>query len=165
MLEAGEDPLFVARRMVRFASEDVGNADPQALMLTVAAKDAVDFIGMPEGELALAQAVIYLATAPKSNAVYKAYRGAAKDVASKGSAPVPMHIRNAPTRLMDELGYGKDYRYPHDDPDGIVEGDYLPDAVRGARYYEPTERGYEATIKVRLEKWRKILEARRGKQV
>jgi putative ATPase len=163
MLEAGEDPLYVARRMVRFASEDVGNADPQALTVAVAAKDAVDFIGMPEGELALAQAAIYLATAPKSNSVYTAYQGAKKDVAEKGTQPVPLQIRNAPTSLMADLGYGKGYRYPHEDPDGIVERDYLPEALRGARYYRPTDRGYEATIKARLDKWRSVLESRKGK--
>jgi putative ATPase len=161
MLEAGEDPLYVARRMVRFASEDVGNADPQALVVAVAAKDAVDFIGMPEGDLALAQAAIYLATAPKSNAVYAAYSNAVKDVVSEGSLPVPMHIRNAPTRLMEQLGYGKDYAYPHDDSEGIVDADYLPDSLKGTHYYLPTGRGYEATVKARLEKWRKVLEAKR----
>ncbi len=164
MLEAGEDPLFIARRMVRFASEDIGNADPQALMVAVAAKDAVDFIGMPEGDLALAQAAIYLATAPKSNSVYRAYRKAKDDVISKGAPPVPFHIRNAPTRLMTELGFGKGYQYPHDDPEAIVEADYLPDALRGTKYYEPADRGYEATIKARLDKWRQILAARKGKK-
>jgi len=163
MLEAGEDPLYVARRMIRFASEDIGNADPEALSVAVAAKDAVNFVGMPEGDLALAQAVIYLATAPKSNAVYTAYLKAKGDVAAKGTPPVPLHIRNAPTPLMEELGYGKGYKYPHDHPDGIVERDYLPEALRDARYYEPTDRGYEATIRERLEKWRKALEARKGK--
>ena len=164
MLEAGEDPLFIARRMVRFASEDIGNADPQALMVAVAAKDAVDFIGMPEGDLALAQAAIYLATAPKSNSVYRAYRKAKDDVISKGAPPVPFHMRNAPTRLMTELGFGKGYQYPHDDPEAIVEADYLPDALRGTKYYEPADRGYEATIKARLDKWRQILAARKGKK-
>jgi len=163
MLEAGEDPLFVARRMIRFASEDIGNADPAALSIAVAAKEAVNFIGMPEGDLALAQAVIYLATAPKSNAVYAAYLKAKADVAEKGTPPVPMHIRNAPTPLMDQLGYGKGYKYPHDHPDAIVERDYLPESLRDARYYEPTDRGFEATIRERLERWRKLLEARKGK--
>jgi putative ATPase len=163
MLEAGEEPLYVARRMVRFASEDVGIADPQALLVTVAAKDAVDFMGMPEGDLALAEAAVYLATAPKSNAVYNAYLRARED-AAKGAMPVPLHIRNAPTRLMGELGYGKGYRYPHDDADGIVERNYLPDSLGSPRYYQPTGRGFEATIKARLEKWRALLEARRGKQ-
>lgn len=164
MLEAGEDPLYVARRLVRFASEDIGNADPQALVVALAAKDAVDFIGMPECNTALAQAVTYLATAPKSNAVYLAYGRAKEDVASKGTPPVPLHIRNAPTRLMAEQGFGKGYKYPHDHGDALVEQGYLPDALRARRYYEPTERGYEAKIKARLDRWRKILARRRGKQ-
>jgi len=163
MLEAGEDPLYLARRMVRFASEDIGNADPQALVVAVAARDAYDFLGAPEGHLALAQAAVYLATAPKSNAIYKAHLRARQDANEKGTLAVPLHIRNAPTHLMETLGYGKGYRYPHEDPEGIVEGDYLPDALRGARYYEPTDRGYEAKVKERLEKWRRILEARRRK--
>jgi putative ATPase len=163
MLEAGEDPLYVARRMVRFASEDIGNADPQALMVAVAAKDAVDFIGMPEADLALAQAAIYLATAPKSNSVYTAYGKAKEDVTSDRTPPVPMHIRNAPTRLMNELGFGKGYRYAHDHEGGLTEQDYLPLALKGRKYYEPTDRGYEATIKSRLDKWRKILLERKRK--
>jgi putative ATPase len=164
MLEAGEDPLYVARRMVRFASEDIGNADPQALVVAVAAKEAVSFIGMPEADLALAQTAIYLATAPKSNSVYIAYGKAKQDVMSNRTPPVPMHIRNAPTRMMDELGFGKGYEYPHDHADGLVEQDYLPLAMRGTKYYEPTRRGYEATIKARLDKWRKMLSERREKQ-
>jgi putative ATPase len=164
MLEAGENPLYIARRLVRFASEDIGNADPQALVVAVAAKDAVDFIGMPEGDTALAQAVIYLATAPKSNAVYLAYGRAKEDVASRATPPVPLHIRNAPTRLMAEQGFGKGYKYPHDHPDALAEQDYLPGDLKERRYYEPTERGYEAKIKSRLEKWRKILAERRGRK-
>jgi putative ATPase len=164
MLEAGEEPLYVARRMVRFASEDIGNADPQALVIALAAKDAVDFIGMPEGDLALAQAAIYLATAPKSNSTYRAYQKVKADVVSKGTPPVPLSIRNAPTRLMSDLGYGKGYAYPHDDPEAIADAVYLPDDLRGNIYYEPTDRGFEATIKARLEKWRKLLAARRGNQ-
>jgi putative ATPase len=164
MLEAGEDPIYIARRLVRFASEDVGIADPQALVIAVAAKDAVHFIGMPEGDLALAQAAIYLATAPKSNSVYTAYRKAKDDVHSNRTPPVPLHIRNAPTRLMAELGFGEGYRYPHDDPEGLARQDYLPEAMKRRRYYEPTSRGYEAKVKARLEKWRKILAERRGKQ-
>ncbi|HVP57550.1 MAG TPA: replication-associated recombination protein A [bacterium] len=162
MLEAGEEPLYVARRMVRFASEDIGVADPQALVVALAAKDAVDFIGMPEGDLALAEAAIYLATAPKSNSAYRAYQKVKADVASKGTLPVPLHIRNAPTRLMADLGYGKGYVYPHDDPEALADAAYLPDSLSGTVYYEPTDRGFEATIKARLEKWRKILAARRG---
>jgi len=156
MLEAGEDPLYVARRMVRFASEDIGNADPRALQITVAAKETVDFIGMPEGELALAQAAIYLACAPKSNAVYKAYLSAKKDVEEKGSIPVPLHIRNPVTKLMEESGYGKDYKYPHKYDNAVVKQDYLPDELRGKEYYHPTERGFEAEIKKRLETWKEI---------
>lgn len=164
MLEAGEDPLYVARRMIRFASEDIGNADPRALVIAVAAKDAVHFIGMPEGELALAQAAIYLATAPKSNAVYTAYGKAKDDVNSEETPEVPLHIRNAPTSLMKEMGFGQGYEYPHDDPDGVVDQEYTAGKVRGRRYYEPTNRGYEATIKKRLDKWRAILESRRSKK-
>jgi putative ATPase len=163
MLEAGEDPLYVARRMVRFASEDIGNADPQALMVAVAAKDAVDFIGMPEADLALAQAAIYLATAPKSNSVYTAYGKAKEDVASNRTPPVPMQIRNAPTRLMKELDFGKGYQYPHDHEAALTDQDYLPLALKGRKYYEPTDRGYEATIKSRLDKWRKLLLERKRK--
>jgi putative ATPase len=164
MLEAGEDPLYIARRMIRFASEDIGNADPQALVVAVAAKDAVHFIGMPEGDLALAQAAVYLATAPKSNAVYTAYSRARDDVNSKETPPVPFHIRNAPTRLMKEMGFGEGYEYPHEHPEGLVDQEYLAGKVRDRRYYEPTNRGYEATIKKRLDKWRAILEARRRKR-
>ncbi len=163
MLEAGEDPLYVARRMVRFASEDIGNADPNALVVAIAAKGAVEFIGMPEGDLALAQAAVYLATAPKSNAIYKAYEKAKHDVLSRTAPPVPLHIRNAPTRLMKELGFGKEYKYPHGYEDALVEQDYLPAALRGRIYYEPTNRGYEAKIKARLERWRAILNERRRK--
>jgi putative ATPase len=163
MLEAGEDPLYVARRLVRFASEDIGNADPQALTVAVAAKDAVAFIGMPEGDLALAQAAVYLATAPKSNSIYTAYQKAKEDVRSDSTPPVPLHVRNAPTRLMSELGFGEGYKYPHDFDDGLAEQDYLPLAMKGRQYYRPTARGYEATIKTRLEKWRKLLSERKKK--
>ncbi len=156
MLDAGEDPLYIARRMVRFASEDVGNADPQALSVALAAMQAFDFIGLPEGELALAQAAIYLATAPKSNAVYRAY-GRAKDaVHRKGSLHVPLHIRNAPTKLMKELDYGKGYRYAHDFDDAYVPQEYLPEALRGEVYYRPTDRGYEKILRERLDKWRRL---------
>src|SRR5205814_8242263 len=137
--EAGEDPLYVARRLVRFASEDVGNADPQALTVAVAAKDAVHFIGMPEGNTALAQAVIYLATAPKSNAVYEAYARAAGDAQNDVAEPVPLHLRNAPTRLMKDLDYGKGYRYAHDEADAIADMPCLPPALEGARQYEPEQ--------------------------
>lgn len=165
MLEGGEDPLYIARRLVRFASEDIGNADPHALLVAIAAKDAVHFIGRPEGDLALAQAAVYLATAPKSNAIYTAYGKAKEDVVSRPAPPVPLHIRNAPTRMMSELGFGKGYVYPHNNKDAVAEQSYLPSELKNARYYEPTDRGYEATIKARLEKWRKVLaDRRRGKK-
>jgi putative ATPase len=155
MLEAGEDPLYVARRIVRFASEDIGNADPQALAVAVAAKDAVHFVGMPEGNTALAQAAIYMATAPKSNAVYRAYLEAADAAANEVAEPVPLHLRNAPTKLMKDLEYGKDYKYAHDDADGVSAMECLPPAHRDRRFYEPTSRGFEAIVRERLEDWRK----------
>ena len=161
MLEAGEDPLYIARRMIRFASEDIGNADPQALVVAVAAKDAAHFIGMPEGNNALAQAAIYLATAPKSNAVYTAYSDAAADAHREVAEPVPLHLRNAPTKLMKDLNYGKDYQYAHEEPDAIAAMDCLPPSLAGRKYYKPTDRGFEKEIKRRLEGWDKIKESRR----
>ena len=161
MLEAGEDPLYIARRLVRFASEDVGNADPQALAVAVAAKDAAHFIGMPEGNTALAQAAIYLATAPKSNAVYTAYSQAADDAQKQVADPVPLHLRNAPTRLMKALDYGKGYRYAHDEPDAVADMSCLPDSLRDRTYYEPTDRGFEKEIKRRLDGWKEIKKKRR----
>ena len=155
MLEAGEDPLYVARRLVRFASEDIDNADPQALTVAVSAKEAVHFIGMPEGNTALAQAAIYLAMAPKSNAVYRAYSMAAEAAAKEVAEPVPLHLRNAPTRLMKQLDYGKGYRYAHDEPEAVSDMECLPPAHAGRHFYEPTERGREAEIKKRLEALRK----------
>jgi putative ATPase len=146
MLEAGEDPLYVARRLVRFASEDIGNADPRALSVAVAAKDAVHFIGMPEGNTALAQAAIYLATAPKSNAVYRAYLEAAEAAAKEVAEPVPLHLRNAPTGLMKQLEYGKGYKYAHDEPEGVADMECLPPAHKGRRFYRPTNRGYEGAL-------------------
>ncbi len=154
MLEAGEDPLFVARRMVIFAAEDVGNAEPQALQVAVAAKDAVHFVGLPEGRIPLAQAATFLATCPKSNAAYRAMLGASEDVRASGALPVPLHLRNAPTPLMKGLGYGAEYRYPHDYADAVVEQDYLPERLAGRRYYEPTDRGREREIAERLRGWR-----------
>jgi putative ATPase len=154
MLDAGEDPLYVARRMVIFAAEDIGNAEPQALQIAVAAKDAVHFVGLPEGRIPLAQAVTFLATCPKSNAAYKAMLSASEDVRSRGALPVPLHLRNAPTPLMQKLGYGRDYEYPHDHPDALVGQHYLPEALHGRRYYEPTERGHERAIAERLRHWR-----------
>jgi len=155
MIEGGEDPLYIARRIVRFASEDVGLADPNALTIAVSAMKAVQFIGLPEGNLALAQAAVYLATAPKSNALYTAYGKAQKDVKDQPNLPVPMHIRNAPTRLMENIGYGKDYKYPHDFEDAIVKQDYLPDNLKGSLYYSPSDRGFETEIKKRLSKIKK----------
>jgi putative ATPase len=154
MLEAGEDPLYLARRMVRFASEDIGNADPRALQVAISAKEAFHFIGLPEGKLALAQAAAYLATAPKSNAIYTAYASAQKDIKREGALPVPLHIRNAPTELMGKLGYGKEYRYAHHYSDAYVKQDYLPEKLRGRTYYHPSERGFEKIIKERLQKWK-----------
>jgi putative ATPase len=161
MLAGGEDPLYIARRMVRFASEDIGNADPHALILTMSATEAFRFIGPPEGELALAQAVVYLATAPKSNSIYTAYGRVQSDIGKTGTLPVPLHIRNAPTRLMKDLGYGRDYKYAHDYRDGFVAQHYLPEQLRGTIYYHPRERGYEKQIKQRLDLWRRQLS--RGK--
>jgi putative ATPase len=160
MLAGGEDPLFLARRMVVFASEDIGNADPNALTLAVSVKDAVHFIGLPEAALNLSQAVTYLATAPKSNASYKALSGAQRAAREHGSLPVPLSLRNAPTGLMRNLGYGRDYEYPHDDPDAVVPAEYLPDELAGTVFYRPTDRGYEKTIRDRLTRWREL---RRGK--
>jgi putative ATPase len=163
MLEAGEDPLYIARRMIRFASEDIGNADPQALVVAVAAKDAAHFIGMPEGNNALAQAAIYLATAPKSNAVYTAYSDAAADAHREAAEPVPLHLRNAPTKLMKDLDYGKDYQYAHEEPDAIAAMDCLPPSLAGRRYYKPSDRGFEKEIKRRLEGWEKVKAERKKK--
>jgi putative ATPase len=153
MLEAGEDPLFVARRMVIFASEDVGNADPQALQVAVAAKDAVHFVGLPEGRIPLAQAATYLATAPKSNAAYRALLGATADVKERGALPVPLPLRNAPTPMMKGLGYGAGYLYPHDFEGEIVPQECLPPELAGRHYYEPGDSGHEAEIKARLAEW------------
>jgi putative ATPase len=153
MLEAGEDPLYIARRLVRFASEDVGIADPQALVVAMAAQQAVHFIGMPEGNLALAQAAVYLATAPKSNTLYRAYSEVQKDVQETRNEPVPPHLRNPVTRLMREMGYGKGYKYAHDFPGHFVEQQTLPDSLEGKRYYIPSDQGFEKEIEARLEKW------------
>ena len=155
MLTAGEDPLYIARRMVRFASEDVGNADPQALTVAIAAKEALHFIGLPEGELALAQAAVYLATAPKSNSLYTGY-GKVKEIINKtGYLSVPLHIRNAPTKLMKELDYGKDYKYAHNYADAYTPQEYLPEKLRGQKFYQPMESGYEKIVKERIEIWQR----------
>ncbi|MCI0414401.1 AAA family ATPase, partial [bacterium] len=155
MLEAGEDPLYIARRLVRFASEDVGMADPQALVVAMAAQQATHFIGMPEANTALAQAVVYLATAPKSNAVYDGYTRAADAVHQKPDEPVPLHIRNAPTPLMKNLGYGKGYQYAHNFEDAITNLSCLPELLAGEIFYRPTNRGFEEEIKRRLDEWAK----------
>lgn len=162
MLAAGEDPLYIARRMVRFASEDIGNADPRALSVAMSAMQAFQFVGLPEGDLALAQAAVYLATAPKSNALYSGYGRVKKTISQTGTLPVPLHIRNAPTRLMKDLGYGKDYKYAHDFADAYVPQEYLPEKLRGQVYYEPADWGYEKIIKERLMKWRKLRLRDRG---
>jgi len=156
MLERGDDPLYVARRLVRFASEDVGLADPQALELAMAAQQAVHFIGMPEGALALAELTVYLALAPKSNAVYRAYSEARADVEKTRNDPVPIHLRNAPTRFMKDAGFGKGYKYAHDFEDGIVGQQNLPDNINGRQYYVPTDRGFERDLSRRIERIREI---------
>ena len=156
MLIAGEDPLYLARRLIRFASEDVGNADPRALGIAVDAMQAYHFLGTPEGELALLQATVYLATAPKSNSLYACYGRVGNAIDRTGTLPVPLHIRNAPTQLMKEMEYGKGYLYAHDFPDGYVFQEYLPEELRNekGRFYVPTDRGYEKIIKERIEQWR-----------
>ena len=162
MLEAGEDPLYVARRLMRFASEDVGLADPEALRLAVAVKDAVHFLGMPEGNTALAELVVYLALAPKSNSVYVAYGRASRDALEKPPYPVPLHIRNAPTPLMKNLGYGKGYEYAHNFDEAIVGQRYLPDELQDARYWEGVPRGHEAELVERLKRLNAEKQKRRG---
>ena len=161
MLEAGEDPLYVARRLVRFASEDIGNADPQALAVALNAMQAFHFVGLPEGKLALAQAVIYLALAPKSNALYTAYDEAARDVKERGPLPVPFWIRNPVTPFMKDIGYGDHYRYPHEDPDAVVDQEYFPEGLEGSRYYHPVERGFEREMMKRLEYWKSLRERKK----
>jgi putative ATPase len=162
MLEAGEDPLYVARRLVRFASEDVGLADPKALVLAMAAQQAVHFIGLPEGALALAELVVYLAAAPKSNAVYTAYAAASSDALETRAEPVPLWIRNAPTGLMKDLGYGRDYRYAHDEQEGVAGMDCLPEGLVGRRYFRPTDRGEEKALAARLEAARLVRERKKA---
>ncbi|TMJ34507.1 MAG: replication-associated recombination protein A [Alphaproteobacteria bacterium] len=156
MLDAGEDPLYLARRVVRMAVEDIGLADPQALVICNAAKDAYDFLGSPEGELAIAEAVIYIATAPKSNAAYRAYGAAMRTAKEAGSLLPPKHILNAPTKLMRSQGYGEDYRYDHDAPDAFSGQDYFPEQLGRQKFYDPTERGFEREIRKRLEYWAKL---------
>ncbi len=153
MLEAGEDPLYIARRLVRFASEDVGMADPQALMIAVAAQQAVHFVGLPEGNLALAEAVVYLASAPKSNSLYQAYSKVQEDIQHGRNEPVPLHLRNPVTGLMQQMGYGHGYKYAHDYPDHFVKQQNLPSTLQGKRYYIPGDQGYEKEITARLKRW------------
>lgn len=162
MLEAGEDPMYVARRLVRFASEDIGNADPQALSIALDAMQAFHFIGIPEGKLALAQCVVYLALAPKSNAIYQGYSEAALDVAEYGPLPVPYDLRNPVTRFMEQIGYGRDYKYPHEEPDAIVDQDYFPPELMGRRYYRPVNRGFEREMIKRMEYWRALREKKKN---
>jgi putative ATPase len=163
MIDGGEDPLFIARRLMRMASEDIGLADPQALNVAVAARDAYHFLGSPEGELALAEATLYLATAPKSNRAYEAWSRALARARETPGEPVPLHIRNAPTGLMKDLGYGKGYRYDPSEPDGVSSQSYLPDRIARDRYYEPGRFGYEKTVAARLEWWKAKREEARGR--
>ncbi|HEY2825587.1 MAG TPA: recombination factor protein RarA, partial [Gemmatimonadales bacterium] len=157
MLMGGEDPLYVARRLVRMASEDIGLADPRALSITIAAQQAFHFLGSPEGELALAEAAVYLAAAPKSTRVYEAWGQAVEAAREHPAEPVPLHIRNAPTGLMKDLGYGRGYRYDPAEADGLAAGQtYLPDALRGAKWYEPTELGEEKKVRERLAHWAEL---------
>ena len=162
MLLAGEDPLYIGRRLVRAASEDVGNADPRALSLALDAVEAFRFLGPPEGELALAQATLYAATAPKSNAAYLAWKEALATVKAGVHQPVPIHLRNAPTGLMRQLGYGREYLYPHDFPDALADQTYFPEGMVPVRFYKPAPRGYETRIKERLEFWRQALQKKSG---
>ncbi|MBN1901605.1 hypothetical protein JW926_09815, partial [Candidatus Sumerlaeota bacterium] len=163
MLAAGEDPLYIARRMIRFASEDIGNADPQALPLAIAARQAYETLGSPEGELALAQAVIYLATAPKSNSTYAAYENVMEVIRETGTLPVPKVIRNAPTQLMKNLDYGKGYEYDHELPEHFAPKECLPDELEGRHFYEPGTFGFEKEIKKRLAWWEKIRKEKKSK--
>jgi len=163
MLDAGEDPRYLARRMVRMATEDIGLADPRALSITLAAHDTYHMLGSPEGELALAEAVVYLATAPKSNSLYVALDRAMSDAREHGSLPVPQHLRNAPTKLMKDIGYGKGYQYDHDAPDRFSGQECMPEQLAGQEYYAPTDMGFEKTISERLRWWANLREQRRNK--
>jgi putative ATPase len=167
MLTGGEDPLYIARRLIRFASEDVGISEPRALDVALHCREAYHLLGSPEGELALYQAVVYLATAPKSNALYVTEKKVQAEIKRSGSLPVPLHLRNAPTKLMQEIGYGKGYQYAHDHADALTTQEHLPEELACKHFYQPTDRGYEAVVKERLIKWREMLrklkEARKGK--
>jgi putative ATPase len=162
MIDAGEDPRYLARRMIRMAVEDIGLADPRALSVALAAHQTYAMLGSPEGELALAEAVLYLATAPKSNAIYVAFDAAMGDAREHGSLPVPLHLRNAPTQLMKDLGYGHAYQYDHAAPDRYSGQECLPDELRGREYYEPTSFGYEKTVAERLRLWADLKAKRRA---
>ena len=153
MLEAGEDPLYIARRIVRFASEDIGMADPQALVVAMAAQQAVHFIGLPEGNLALAEAAVYMATAPKSNSLYRAYSRVQEEIKHGSNEPVPLHLRNPVTSLMKGMGYGKGYKYAHDYSGHFVQQQNLPDSLRGKHFYTPSDQGYEKQIIAQLKAW------------
>jgi putative ATPase len=162
MFAAGEDPLYLARRIVRMAIEDIGLAAPEALNLTLSAKEAIDFLGSPEGDLALAEAVVYLCLAPKSNSVYTAYGAVQSEIEATRQEPVPLHLRNAPTKLMKELDYGKGYRYAHNEEGKVADMDCLPDSLKGRRYYHPTQEGREKLLAQRMEEIRRIRSAKRG---
>jgi putative ATPase len=162
MFAGGEDPLYLARRIVRMAVEDIGLASPEALHLCLSAKDTYDFLGSPEGDLALAEAVVYLALAPKSNSVYTAYGAVLEDIEHTRQEPVPLHLRNAPTRLMKELDYGKGYRYAHDEEGKVADMDCLPESLKGRRYYHPTQEGREKQLAARMEEIRRIRTGKRG---
>lgn len=164
MFAAGEDPLYLARRIVRMAVEDIGLAAPEALNLCLSAKEAMDFLGSPEGDLALAEAVVYLSLAPKSNSVYTAYGAVQEEIEQTRQEPVPLHLRNAPTRLMEELGYGKGYRYAHDEEGRVADMDCLPDSLRGRSYYQPTQEGREKQLAARMEEIRRIRTGKRGER-
>ncbi len=163
MLESGEDPMYISRRLIRFASEDIGIADPQALILANAGRATYLSLGSPEGELALAQTVVYMATAPKSNSIYSASKLVKEQIKKTGSLPVPLHIRNAPTAMMKELGFGRNYQYAHDHKDALVDQTHLPPELEGTVFYHPTNKGYESIVRERLTKWRKILKQRHEK--
>jgi putative ATPase len=164
MLQAGEDPMYVARRVVRMAVEDIGLAAPEALNLCLSARDAMHFLGSPEGELALAQAVVYLALAPKSNAIYTAYGAVLADIEATAAEPVPLHLRNAPTKLMKSLDYGKDYQYAHDLEGRVADMECLPPSLAGRRYYQPTQEGREKALAQRMEEITRIRQSKRASE-
>jgi putative ATPase len=164
MFAGGEDPLYLARRIVRMAVEDIGLAAPEALHLCLSAKETYDFLGSPEGDLALAEAVVYLALAPKSNAVYTAFGAVQDDIEHTRQEPVPLHLRNAPTKLMKDLGYAEGYRYAHDEDDKVADMDCLPESLKGRSYYHPTQEGREKQLAARMEEIRRIRASKRGSE-